>query len=347
NIYGKKPLKIKMNGKKVKGLFALIPTTQRGKTSWLLVKDRDKYATKKEITLKDKSVVSNKTIKQISKDRKAKKWISNRNANEKKPIKKNEPVAAIDFTLLKYGKKSKFPTGINPMLCTKITEPFNNPDWVYEVKWDGFRIVAHLKNGKVTLHSRSLLDYTKKYPPIASALQEINAEAIFDGEIIVLNSEGRPDFDALKDYQSSPAGKNLVYYVFDLLYLNGYNLINVSLTDRKELLKQLVPDNGIIKYSEHFEDGIALYKQTQEIGLEGIVAKNRNSIYQPGIRSKEWLKLPTAIHREFVIGGWTESDKQKYFRALLFGEYQNGKLVWIGHAGGGFKHKDMPVIFKN
>jgi bifunctional non-homologous end joining protein LigD len=241
------------------------------------------------------------------------------------------------------GKKSNIMPHYKPMLATKITEPFNNPEWIYEVKWDGFRIISHVKKGKVKLFSRSLLDYTHKYPELSMALSQLKDNCIIDGELTALNKDGLPDFDALQAYNGSGS---IAYYVFDLLWLNNYDLTSLPLTERKELLRKIIPPGSIIRFSDHFQYGTELFEQAKEIGLEGIVAKKKDSIYYPGIRSKEWLKLPTAIHREFVIGGWTESDKNPYFRSLIFGEFEKDKFMYVGHAGGGFKNADMPVIAK-
>jgi bifunctional non-homologous end joining protein LigD len=248
----------------------------------------------------------------------------------------------IDTNTLKKGERRKA-FHPKPMLATKIAEPFNDPEWTYEVKWDGFRIIAHVIKGKVTLFSRSLLDYTENYSVVVNQLSKLKVDAIFDGELVVLDKEGRPSFDALQAYDGK---EPLVYYIFDLLWLNGYDVTNLHLTDRKQLLQSIISDDSIVRYSDDFAEGISLFNEAKKIGLEGIVAKKKDSRYAPGIRSNEWLKVATAIHREFVIGGWTESDKNPYFRALVFGEYVDGKLMYVGHAGGGYKSKDMPAIAK-
>jgi bifunctional non-homologous end joining protein LigD len=344
NLYGKKPLKIRMHGKKLKGLFALVPAFDRGENSWLLIKDKDEYATKEDVSNKDKSVISRKTIEEIAADKTSKQWISNRSADGKP--KENQSGIGVqdnrDLSLLKKGRKKK-QSPYKPMLATKIKEPFNNSEWTYEVKWDGFRIIAHKISGKVKLFSRSLLDYTENYPEIVSAFEQLTDDAVIDGELVVLDENGKPDFDALQAYHGSG---QLVFYSFDLLWMNGYEITNLPLTERKEILKLIIPDDIAIRFSNDFEDGIALFEEAKKLGLEGIVAKKKESKYLPGVRGNDWLKVATAIHREFVIGGWTESEKNPYFRSLIFGEYQNGKFMYVGHAGGGYKDKDLPVISK-
>lgn len=194
------------------------------------------------------------------------------------------------------------------------------------------------------MDSRSALDYTKKYPPVAEALKQLNHDVVLDGEVVVFNEVGLPDFDALQLYNghNSP----ISYCVFDILWLDGYNLMLLPLIERKEILKNLVKGNKILKFSDSFDDGEALYQLMLEKNLEGIVAKKRNSTYQAGVRGYDWLKTPTRKRQEFVIGGWAESENGRAFRSLLFGAYEGKKLRWIGRSGGGYKQKEMPGILK-
>jgi bifunctional non-homologous end joining protein LigD len=234
------------------------------------------------------------------------------------------------------------PTAVKPMLATLVKQPFQDDDYVFEVKWDGYRILAFCVDDKVKLQSRGGEDYTKKYPSIVKALQALKLDCILDGEIVYINSEGKPDFDALQRVNGQKAP--IVYYCFDLLWLSGKDLMTKSLIERKDLLKRLIADSDIIKFSDHFDDGLTLFDHVKKIGLEGIVAKRKDSRYIPDDRSKKWLKVTTEKRQEFVIGGWVESEKRNTFRTLLFGTYENGNLKWKGHAGGGFKEKDMPEI---
>jgi bifunctional non-homologous end joining protein LigD len=241
-------------------------------------------------------------------------------------------------------KSSNADQHIQPMLCTLTKAPIQSKDYLFELKWDGYRIISSVKNGKVRMNSRSGLDYTQKYPPIAKALAAIGHDAIFDGEVVVFGKDGKPDFDALQLYN----GHNtpIQYCVFDLLELDGSNIMNLPLIQRKELLKALTNDNKAFHYSESFESGEALYQQSLKDNLEGIVAKEKHSTYQPGARNNAWLKIPTRKRQEFIIGGWAESDKSRSFRSLLFGAYEKGKLQWIGRSGGGYKQTEMPGILK-
>jgi len=236
------------------------------------------------------------------------------------------------------------PEHIEPMLCTLVKEPIESEEYIYELKWDGYRIISRVEGKAVRMNSRSGLDYTSKYPLIAEALQSLDHDVIIDGEVVVLNEEGKPDFDTLQLYNGKRTP--IRYCVFDLLYLDGNNLTELPLYQRKELLDTLIKENDIFLFSESFDDGEALYQKVLEDNLEGIVAKKKDSSYQPGARGYDWLKVPTRKRQEFVIGGWAESDKSRSFKSLLFGAYENGKLQWIGRSGGGYKQTEMPAILK-
>jgi bifunctional non-homologous end joining protein LigD len=240
--------------------------------------------------------------------------------------------------------KAKMPKTVSPMLCTLTKAPIDNPDYIYEMKWDGYRIIAFKEGNSLRMNSRSGLDYTSKYPHVAKAIKKLDHDVILDGEVVVFNSEGKPDFDALQLYN----GHNtpIKYCVFDLLWLDGTDLTNLPLEQRKNLLKALVENDETFYYSESYEDGNALYEMSMEHNLEGVVAKDRNSTYSQGGRNSAWLKIPTRKRQEFVIGGWAESDKTRSFKSLLFGAYENGKFTWIGRSGGGYKHSEMPGILK-
>jgi len=236
------------------------------------------------------------------------------------------------------------PSSVSPMLCTLTKDPVTDPDYLFEVKWDGYRIISYVNKGSVRMDSRSALDYTKKYPLVVKALKDLKKDMVLDGEVVVFNKEGLPDFDALQLYNGHDSP--ISYCVFDLLWLNGYNLMHLPLTDRKEMLRNIVKGNKILKFSESFYDGEALYQHMLDKNLEGIVAKKKESDYLPGVRSYEWLKIPTRKRQEFVIGGWAESQNGRAFRSLLFGAYEGKKLKWIGRSGGGYKQKEMPGILK-
>lgn len=334
-----------LHGHKLKGGFSLVKTKERGDNAWLLIKKNDQYATTRDITKKNKSVKSHKTLEEVKANPKNE-WISNRakKTNAGSGATPGEETDERDIKkLVKKGKKEKFLSGVKPMLCTLIKEPFDDPDFLYEVKLDGYRIIAYVKKGKVKLSSRSGLDYTKNYPSIAEALSNFEQDVILDGELVALNEEGKPDFDALQ----KNTGKNpLVFYAFDILWYDGYNLEPLILSERKQILSEVIPFNDTIKYSDDFQQGIALFDLMKKQDMEGMVAKRKSSKYEPGKRSKDWLKLPTEKRQEFVIGGWTESDSAAPFASLLFGFYEDGKLMYQGHAGGGYKSGQKKELMK-
>jgi bifunctional non-homologous end joining protein LigD len=326
-------MKIVLHGKKLKGAYALFKISSETENAWLLMKEKDKFAAKTDVSKKDKSVVSGETIETLSHNPKAREWQSNRKANT--TLKKKGAV---------NGSKSRMPTQVSPMLCTLTKEPLDDDEYIYEIKWDGYRIISYVNDSKVLMHSRSNLDYTKKYPPVAKALKQLKHKVVLDGEVVVFNAEGLPDFDALQLYNGHDT--EISYCVFDILWLDGYDLRSLPLLERKKILRDLVSGNEVLRFSESFDDGPALYQQMLEKNLEGIVAKKKDSEYIEGSRGNDWLKTPTRKRQEFVIGGWAESEKARSFRSLLFGAYNNGKFEWIGRSGGGYKDKEMPVILE-
>jgi bifunctional non-homologous end joining protein LigD len=292
--YYKNALKITLHGRKLKGDFILIKFKEdKYDGGWRLIKADDQYATKDDILLKDKSVKSKLTIDQMAEKAGAHVWHSNRESTKEKTSE-----VSID-DLKKQGIKKAIPKSVKPMLCTLTKEVVPDEDYLYEVKWDGYRIISYIEKGKVRMESRSALDYTKKYPPVTKALKELGHDAVIDGEVVVFNEEGKPDFDALQTFNGHDTSIN--YCVFDLLWLDGYNLISLALTARKSILKELVKGNEVLRFSESFDDGDALYQQALDLDLEGIVAKRKDSSYVPDGRDNNWLKTPTRKRQEFVM----------------------------------------------
>jgi bifunctional non-homologous end joining protein LigD len=246
--------------------------------------------------------------------------------------------------LIEKGEKSPMPTRLSPMLCTLVKEPFNKQGWVNEVKWDGYRIIAFKNKNNVSLKSRSGIDYSDRYTVVHNAVKKLTGNFVIDGEVVAFDKKGEISFDTV---QKANPDAPLAYYVFDIVWYDGRNVMQLPLIERKAILKNVIGENETVKFSDHFSDGIALYKQAEQLGLEGIVTKNASSIYRPGKRGDDWLKVPTAKRQEFVIGGWAESTRGRSFRSLLFGAYNKDKqLEWIGRSGGGYKEKDMPGILK-
>jgi bifunctional non-homologous end joining protein LigD len=251
------------------------------------------------------------------------------------------------LSTLKDKKKAPLPADIKPMLATLVDAPFHEPGWIYEVKWDGFRALGYVNKGEAELRSRNNKVFNTKFYPVYEALKKWKVNAVVDGEIIVVNEKGLPDFEALQTWRSEADG-DLVYYVFDILWLDGYDLMNVPLIERRKLLQEVVPAEGMIRHSESFDaTGTEFFAITEKMGLEGLIAKKEDSLYKPDARSKHWLKIKTQKHQEAVIGGYTKNENtSKKFSALLLGIYENGELVPISPVGTGFTVKMQEEILK-
>lgn len=359
-------LKVRLNGKKVKGEYALVKTKGMEENAWLLIKHRDKYASEDDITEKDRSAVSRRTLAGIEKAGDAI-WESN---HEEKKSTKGKTKAAkteakdpaeeaatekkspdVDLAaILKKGKKQKFPDDLQPMLATLVDGPFDDPGWEYEVKWDGYRALAYLNNGEVRLQSRNRKSFSDKFYPIYQQLQEWKINAVIDGEIVVINDKGLSDFNALQNWRSEADGE-LVYYAFDIVWLDGKSLIHLPLSERKAILKSIVDENSPVQLGYSVEaDGTAFFEAAQKMGLEGIMAKKSDSEYYPGLRTRDWLKIKINKRQEVIIAGYTLNEgSSKLFSALLLAAYADGELQYVGKVGTGFKEKqqkEMMALFK-
>lgn len=236
------------------------------------------------------------------------------------------------------------PTNIVPMAATLHNEPFSDPRWCYEIKFDGYRMLAYIEPGNVKLQTRNLKDYSAKFTQITSALQKWKRSAIIDGEVVMLNERGGSDFNALQNWNSDEDGP-LYYFVFDILWLDGKDLMNEPLYKRKNTLKSILPKSPIVIYqSDIVAHGIPAYKMAQGEGLEGVVAKRMDSIYTPGLRSKDWLKIKVNQEDDFVICGYTRNQGAGEFSTLILGTYKEGKLAYIGEVGTGFSEKAKAAI---
>lgn len=363
-------LKFKLYGKKLKGEFALVKAHGRGDNGWLLMKLEDQYASDKDITASDKSVISGKTIQQMerSPDKVYGENIIKKNSTVKdKRSTKNEASKLINDqleavpkhrakskrnlqTLLKNASSKKFYSHIEPMLATLVAKPFDDDEWVYEVKWDGYRAVAFMNKGDVELKSRNDKSYNEKFYPLYEELKSLKLDAILDGEVVVLDKNGTASFGALQNWRSEADG-DLVYYVFDILWYRGQDLKDMTLLERKSILKEVLPKNNCILISEHFEtSGIHFLEEAKKLGLEGIMAKRKDSLYYVHNRSKDWLKIKANKRQEVVIGGFTlNDDSSKLFSSILVGVYEGKKLIYTGKVGTGFNvklQKEMMELFK-
>ncbi len=359
-LYGGK-LKFVLKGKKLKGEYALVKAHGRGENAWLLMKLEDKYASKDDISKKEKSVVSGKTLDQVAATS-DNVWNSHRSElADEKTVKKASKKSNSEDTvqpademlqadkLLKKREKSKMPTNIKPMLATLVNEPFDDPEWHYEVKWDGYRTLAYVEKGKVTLSSRNNKPFTEKYYPITDAMKEWTINAVLDGEILVLNDKGQANFGALQNWRSEADG-DLVFYAFDLLWYEGKNIMQLPLSERQAILKEVLPTNDDrIRLSEVFTaNGLDFFAAAEKMGLEGIMAKKANSTYNPDSRSKAWLKIKANQRQEVIIGGFTNNEgSAKTFSSLLLGVNENGKLRYVGKVGTGFNEKTQKEMMES
>lgn len=246
--------------------------------------------------------------------------------------------------------KRPLPKIIRPMLATLVDEPPKDEGWLYEIKWDGYRALAFCNQDKVNLLSRNSKSFTGTYYPLVEALKNLKLKAVLDGEIVVLKENKVSSFGALQNWRSEADGQ-LAYFVFDLLWLDGYDLMALSLIERKQLLRKLIPKEGIIQESQVYTGSpFKFLEAAKKMGLEGIMAKRSESIYRAGDRARDWLKIKVQKRHEVVIGGFTKNDNSpQLFSALLVGIYKKNKLHYIGKIGTGFNgkmQKEMMTQFK-
>ena len=252
--------------------------------------------------------------------------------------------------------EKSMPTKIHPMLATAVDKPFDNPNWLFEIKWDGYRALAFIEDTNVRLVSRNQNDLTGQFHELGDLPKLVKAQrAILDGEIVALDDQGRPSFSLMQQRTGFQPGKPrrpgregvpVVYYAFDLLYLDGLDLRRVGLEKRKELLQSILQAGDIVRFSDHYpEKGRELFEVAGQRGLEGILAKKRDSIYHEE-RSRDWLKIKITRRQECVIGGYTDPEgSRQYFGALVLGLCDNrGRLIHVGQAGTGFDQRALQEI---
>ena len=423
-MIAKGDLKFRLNGKRLKGDFALIKMRGRRPGSkgneWLMIKKHDQYVVEGyEIEGSDESVLSGRTLEQIAGDSGSREWKSRPTGRGKlkaawlaDAIARVEKKKKLTTLRLRSGqagdtgdhrvktKKTKtenskaieeasgkspvspvvqapspspvkrpMPTTIHPMLAESVDKPFDGEDWLFEIKWDGYRAVALIENGKVRLVSRNQNDLTARYPELKDMAQHIKAKtAILDGEVVALDADGKASFSLMqqrtgfrpfgsrRSLRAGSGGRRatanadvpVLYYAFDLLYLDGYDWRRVSLEERKRKLESLIVTGDAVRYSDHYaEHGKALFEMAQKKGLEGIVAKKRASYYEER-RSREWLKIKIRHTLEAVIGGYTEPEGSRaHFGSVVLGLYdKKGRLIHVGQAGSGFDQKSLDEIWK-
>ncbi len=249
------------------------------------------------------------------------------------------------------------PIAIHPMLATSVEKPFDDPEWLFEIKWDGYRAIAFITKGKVRLVSRNQNDLTAQYPELQNLAASIKAEtAILDGEIAALDEDGRSSFSLMQQRTgirergrrtASRPDIPVLYFVFDLLYLDGYDLRRLPLERRKTILAEITDVSGNVRYSDHFPQGKALFDVAKRKGLEGILAKRRDSFYEER-RTQAWLKIKITQTLDCVVGGYTDPEGSRaYFGSVVLGLYdKNGELIHVGQAGTGFDQAMLKQIWQ-
>jgi bifunctional non-homologous end joining protein LigD len=427
-MLAKGDLKFRLNGKRLKGDFALIKMKGRRPGSkgneWLMIKKHDQYVVEGyDAADIDESVLSGRSMDEIAGDARSREWKSRpagrgrlkaawladavAKLDQKKKQTKTEKDA--EDAEVKKGKKSAnsrdavspkavssavssgngnetaqeattktkshkspassavvvsgpvkrpMPTTIHPMLAESIEKPFDDQDWLFEIKWDGYRAIAFIENGSVRLVSRNQNELTARYPELKDMPEFINAKtAILDGEVVALDPDGRASFSLMQQRTGfRPGGHRaaakadvpVLYYAFDLLYLDGYDWRRMPLEERKTKLASIVTTGDSLRYSDHYAaEGKALFEIARDKKLEGILAKKRNSCYEER-RSREWLKIKIRHRMDCVVGGFTEPEGTRaHFGSLVLGLYdQQQRLIHVGQVGSGFDQKLLAEIWK-
>jgi len=375
-VYGEQPLKslregklhLVLAGKKAQGEWTLVRIRGRDgeKNQWLILKTGGsaKPPSKK---LEDQSVKTGRTMKQIANERDAE-WQSNREekdtsarstlkarikaALKKKDLEhgvgKNETVGQA--TRLLKGLPSAKPQFIEPMKARLVDEPPKHGDWLYELKFDGIRAMAIKNDRKVSLISRNGNKLDARFREIVEAVKNLPVRKyVIDGEVVALDEDGRSSFQLLQGLEMEGRKAPLRFYVFDLLQLDGKSLLGLPLEQRKQVLAKICENVGDpIRYSGEISGDVkSLLAEVKRRGLEGLIGKQRNSVYEPGRRSGTWIKLKCVNEQEFVIGGYTPpAGSRKYFGAILVGYYEIGKLRFAGKVGSGFTEKSLSMLHK-
>jgi bifunctional non-homologous end joining protein LigD len=361
-------LDFELEGDKLHGHWHLVrmhPRPGERQEPWLLIKGGDEFARKKSdpdiLEEMAESATTGRTMEEIAAQKK-KVWHSNRGAKDQpepkrakaapkavkaatKPAKSAKRSGSKKkSTKIAGARSSRLPDFIPPCLATLSATPPDSSGWVHEIKFDGYRIQARITDGAVSLKTRSGLDWTKKFPTVASACVELSGhDAILDGEIASIDENGASNFSALQDDLKNGRHDRLIYYVFDILHLEGQDLTGSPLLERKRALAMLfadMPDEGVVRLSDHFDaDGSTMLKHACKLRLEGIVSKRADAPYHSG-RAGDWLKIKCSNNQEFIVIGYEPSDKRgRLIRSLLLGYYGKGVLRYAGRIGTGWGQK--------
>lgn len=323
-----------LKGKKLNGIFNLIKLKSSEDNHWLLLKYKDNYDSKENVLDEENSVITNRTMNQIT-----------IGTNKLSNLKNNKNISKKE----KSQEKEDMPKNIEPMLAHLAETSFDSQDWLFEIKWDGFRAISEIRGEEVKLYSRNFKSFNERFPIIVEALQKLNIQAIFDGEIVILTKEGKSDFQALQNYQTEME-ERLRYIIFDLLYYDGVDLRTHKLLERKQILKKILADHedSILLFGDHIlNQGKRLLSEAKKENIEGIIAKKIQSPYQ-STRSRDWLKIKTHQRQEAVICGFTSAQgSRQQFGALILGVYEKDKLTYVGRVGGGFNRESLSRVMEH
>jgi bifunctional non-homologous end joining protein LigD len=324
-----------LRGEKLKGSFALVRSADP--KSWLLIKHRDPFAAQREVTEADRSVVSGMTAADLT----------------RLPAPERLPASRLGPT----GSTEAMPKRLSPMLAELAEAPFTHPNWMFEPKLDGYRVLAFVQEGEVKIRSRRGLDLTPAFPQIAAELAgQSTSGMILDGEVLALDAAGRPSFNALQNRVQLKTPREIataerdtpaILYCFDLLHFAGLDLRHAPYTDRRRYLAQCLLPSAHVQRVHASDDGVALYAAALAQGFEGILAKRRDSRYEAGRRSGAWLKIKPTHSAEFLIGGYTRGKGTRApLGALLLGYWEAGRLRYAGHVGSGFDEATLTQLKK-
>jgi bifunctional non-homologous end joining protein LigD len=349
-------LDFELEGHKLRGAWTLIRTSggasgrngQDKNDNWLLIKRRERRKqppSELEALPEDASVATGRTMEQIAADR-SRVW-SGRSENG------SAPAALPDPERLAGHVRARMPQSLQPQLATLTDKAPAGDDWIHEIKFDGYRILAHVEDGRVRLASRNGKDWTDRFPEMATLLANLPAAAaLIDGEMVAMTSEGVSSFGHLQEALSSGRTAALYYQAFDLLHLDGFDLTAVGQLERKRALARLLETAGFvgsarIRYTDHIAGkGPEFYERACRLRLEGIICKRADARYTPG-RNKHWLKVKCTRHEELVVGGYTEpAGARSGFGALLLGFYHEQRLTYAGRVGTGFSDRQLRALHR-
>jgi bifunctional non-homologous end joining protein LigD len=309
-------LSVMLRGEKVKGSYALVRT--KDDKTWLLIKHKDRFVTKSDVTARHRSVLSGITVEEM------------------KAMPEQMPAAQ----LVPGGHGEAMPKKLEPMHAELADAPFNRPGWAWEPKLDGYRVLAFIQGGKASLRSRRGLELAEDFPKLAAELAQQGPEMILDGEIVAFDESGKPSFNAMQN-----RSQTVVFYAFDLLHFGGVDLRKAPYADRRRYLSQCLLPSPLVQLVHAEDDGVALYSAALASGFEGVIGKRKDSRYEAGKRSGAWLKVKSTNSGDFVVGGYTKGQgAREPLGALLLGYWDGSKLQYASHVGSGFDDRTLAQV---